>query len=525
MVVKEVMHKESKDTLAQSFISEYSDLIISLTKLFNSKFWFATWLSSKNRFDYKYYCDVEYIYLNGKFPNYNKINVSKVIIRLIHLFFKSLHIIAKIYFAKTLLINNKKRFGKPKEVYVLKTFAYEKSFQENKFIDLFFPPLRKHLQNKGIEVLTIYDPIGSYRKIINKTIKVDKGILPIFSYLTAVDVCKVWSEVILGLFEIRKLKEIKFHGYEVVEFVMNQLKKDLSGYDCFFSLLFFYAFKRIGQEYNVINYTLSCENNSWERLSIMGLRSSNKKCKIIGYQHTVVPQAAMNMFPHAEEFKYYPHVDQLNTVGLETLNIINNYGKLSNQSFLEPSCAMRFEYLFDLNLKTNKPQKHLLVALEGVPEADHLLKYILDNAQEIIDSGWTITVRTHPVFPMEEFEKKISINNKLKSQIKFTSTVPIKNDLDEAGVVIYWGSTVALEAVMMGIPVIHFDYERILSYDPLFRFSQLKWVINERTSLKNVLQEIVTIDLDQLKKRREEGRKYILNYFWPINSDSLDKFI
>jgi len=88
-----------------------------------------------------------------------------------------------------------------------------------------------------------------------------------------------------------------------------------------------------------------------------------------------------------------------------------------------------------------------------------------------------------------------------------------------------WGSTVSLEALSMGIPLIHYDMQTILSYDHLFRCKALKWSVTDKDSLVSVIKEIESLIDNEYGKQVLLASKYIENYFFPVSDESMEKFL
>ena len=63
------------------------------------------------------------------------------------------------------------------------------------------------------------------------------------------------------------------------------------------------------------------------------------------------------------------------------------------------------------------------------------------------------------------------------------------SDVENSSTVLCRGTTVALEALMMEKPLIHFDRGNFLSYDPLFEFDDFKWTVRKSQELSPVLAE------------------------------------
>ena len=103
----------------------------------------------------------------------------------------------------------------------------------------------------------------------------------------------------------------------------------------------------------------------------------------------------------------------------------------------------------------------------------------------------------------------------------------VNEDLSSADIVIYWGSTVALEAINKGIPVIHDNnsMESFLSYDPLFQLNHFKWEVNNGDSLVDKIEEIYSMPDKIFNEELKDAKEYINRYFWPVTEDRFGKFI
>jgi hypothetical protein len=84
---------------------------------------------------------------------------------------------------------------------------------------------------------------------------------------------------------------------------------------------------------------------------------------------------------------------------------------------------------------------------------------------------------------------------------------------------------VALEALSMGMPLIHFDMQIYLSYDPLFRCKYLKWIVNNNVSLHDVIEIIDSMSDEEYDRQVFKAKKYIESYFYPVTDERLSKFL
>ena len=122
---------------------------------------------------------------------------------------------------------------------------------------------------------------------------------------------------------------------------------------------------------------------------------------MIGYQHSVVPQASANAFISNIEADIIPTPDKILTVGEKPRKIMEKYG-FFEPGKIEPACALRFEYLFRSPRHSRKKEGHILLALEGLDGAHKLINYAMTQLRD--SSFYRVRFRTHPEMPISSFE-------------------------------------------------------------------------------------------------------------------------
>jgi hypothetical protein len=212
------------------------------------------------------------------------------------------------------------------------------------------------------------------------------------------------------------------------------------------------------------------------------------------------------------------------TTGNVPVDILKKYSTFKKE-FIQAACALRFDYLFKYeHLPRRKSQDFLsiLVVLEGVKDVLSLVEYVFDFASRL--SNVRFRIRAHPVLP---FEKLLECLGKNVKQVNcdISHDVTILEDITNCDVVLYWGTTVALEALMMGRPVIHFDRGDVLSYDPLFDLESFKWKVTALDDLSHVIDSIRGMSDHEYYKLQKSARQYIMNYFHPISDITLSQFL
>ena len=130
----------------------------------------------------------------------------------------------------------------------------------------------------------------------------------------------------------------------------------------------------------------------------------------------------------------------------------------------------------------------VLFALEGFYQVGTLVTYCIKAFQKI--PKYELVIRTHSELPFSDILSMATNELVYNENIKLSEGTSLSADLNTSDMCIYWGSAVALEALSLGIPLIHFDMQTPLSYDPLLDFDALKWQVSFNDQLEDTIEEI-----------------------------------
>ena len=437
------------------------------------------------------------------------------------------------------LIRAKKAFGgsvnfhSGDPVFLIKSFTFLNSFDpDNQYKDPFFGNLVKYLKENmegNTRIVTISQGfIGKYK--CYKKMRSIKGqnIVPVEMFLSLIDIFLA-ALSILVFWAIKPIKipdKLILSGYDISS-PIRELSLSSSNSIPFGDYVYYYMGRRLAKQFMLRSCLLTYEGNHWEKMFILGLRSVNPDLNIVGYQHSVVPQAAAGVFISKLETDIMPHPDSIITTGKTTSNIIKKYSFFSG-SKINPGCALRYQYLYDIKPLRRKKildsNCTILVVLEGLIEAIDLLYYAVSQANKLPNINFII--RTHPVLPFDDFFQSIGQKSiEIPKNIKISDVKLVLDDVRRWDIVLYWGSTVALEALMMGTPLIHFDRGDLFSNDPLFNFTYFKWTVKKGLSINRVVQDILNISDKEYFNLQKKGIDYIKNYFYKTGEENIKPFL
>lgn len=410
-------------------------------------------------------------------------------------------------------------YSKDKPCYMIKSFLYDHSFdKEGNYKDAFFGPLPTFLKDSQ-NVVFFVNILGNLKSCVAKiTQNTQERIIPLEACSSVLDLVKAYLR---ALFYTPRLHgQYSFLNHEVTEIIRNELV--YSGKIQLYQLAHYYQTKKLLGKLSPTVFLTTYENNPWEKMCFLALRKFSPQTEIIGYQHTVTPQASVNMFMSSEEERNIPKPDLVLTVGEIPQETIIRYSEAASLP-VEPACALRFEQLWSLKPAGRSQTQTILLGLEGIFDVYKMVNYVVE--QLIGQPEVKLLIRTHPVLPLKDFAHKLQYRLKDLKFVEISKGRTLIQDIERSDMTIYWGSTVALESLWMGKPVIHFDMETLLSYDPLFDCPYLKRTVNRRQKLIDVIHEIYKLSDLEFHREAIRAKEYLQRHFYPISPRNMARFL
>lgn len=502
-------------------LKDYLKLIDSLADMNGDDlFWWATQAASKNRVMSPVVTLLNNGIVNASFLSKCRGRFSQIK----DLFVEFGRVLKKMRIAK-------KEFRKQnssKSTYVIKTFLYASSVKDKTIEDPFFGPLAVCMQNEctDLNIVTVYVDFDHTCSLMRQVAaKPCRRFMPLEFFISYRDAFVALGELLVRIVAqpFDTPQGCRFMGKDVSESLGRFFSIQGAGLS-YVHYVHRYAAHGLLREYNVAGSAITYEGNAWERMYTLGMREQGQRVEIVGYQHAVVPMAAAGVFPQAAESQKCPLPDRVLTTGKVPADIISSYSAMSGEQ-VTPVGALRYSYAQDLNVKpplSVKDNLVVLVALEGLAEAIDLVKYVLDNAAKC--DNVIFFLRAHPSRPLAVYLDELNVMLEDYSNVHESEGLNVLEDLQRSDVVLYWGTTMALEALLMGIPLVHFDRNDLLSNDPLFAFDVFKWVVNKNVELMPTFIDIKNVKEADFIEKQQEGISYVKKYFHPVNESVAQQF-
>ena len=230
-----------------------------------------------------------------------------------------------------------------------------------------------------------------------------------------------------------------------------------------------YQIGRLVAQTRAKNIVLTHEGYSWERVCFSKARGVDPKIKCIGYQHSAIFKL-QHALRRCLSFEYNP--DQIVTAGL--------IGKRQ----LKKSPGLRKIPITILGSNRATPNKNqdpvpsktkhnisneyfvCLVLPEGISSECHLLFDFAVACAKAFTKAIFIW-RLHPVVDFQSLCRKNMQLKKLPNNISISQT-SLSSDFVRSNIVLYRGSTSAVQAVAAGLRPIYFQVGKEMSIDPIY---------------------------------------------------------
>lgn len=539
------------------FEKKYIDLIASLGKEKNNLYWWASALSEKNSFISKLFIRLfMLVSLDGiikkitastiaiissdralikqlKF-NYRKdFAISSFyknrgyVCDLNHVFRASLSQLKNalleyrnLLFVRKELHARKAEIKKKEKYTVLRTFMDHRSYKTGVYSDSYFKNLVSFLPARGKNVLIFAGILSDFKNTLAQ-VKQDENnlIVPVNFYLKGFDICRC---LFLTCFKRPSIKRrVFFYGNDITHLISAELLRDMLPTNFFTSLIQHYCCLRLVESVSVERFIYTFENYAWEKMSISGLRRISSSIKIIGFQHAFISKNSFKYFPGAGESEISPLPDKIVTIGKQTQKIMNRLGNYPDGIF-SAGCALRQEYLFRVEPLARSVNRAIFVPLTiTVEDTVKVFCFLFESG--LGQSPEKIYLRFHPATPVKAVLKELHFS--LPDNFIISENPSIYAEMERCSVVLYTWTTVCLEALKMGRPVIYLDVNYPLEMDPLFECNHLRDACREPGDLIEKINKIRNLNDEKFKEESNKAREYLSEYFMPVSEENLSAFI
>jgi hypothetical protein len=285
-------------------------------------------------------------------------------------------------------------------------------------------------------------------------------------------------------------------------------------------LLIHRSAQRLFERVNVAMLLYPFENKSIEKCLLLGARAGRPRMRITGHQHTSVTSRHIGFSLSESEARATPLPDRIVTVGDVTREWLQGQGYAP--AMLVSGCSLR-QSLGD-PLPARVPDARLRVLLPLSSSARELRDAVrLAREASAAHPDLLFAVRPHPNFPLALLEPD-ELEWVRRTGRDCTATA-LRADLEWCDVVAYMSSSVALEALAAGRPVVHLTLADYLKTDPVLGSIAYHRVATTPGELVQALRDFQGLTDAMRASAQAEAMAYVRRYLRPPTVESLSAFL
>lgn len=561
--MREVLVEEIDDETRKVYEREYINGIAEMSSAYSSIEWWANPASEKNEHvssHYKHLCLYDsliktlkrfaagnmhiFIVSNNEifeqlkaYCSHNSIKISSLeniialwmkiayskIYRLLKIVFVLLQIfMRKIYIPNELKLRINEEINNVKNCYAVRTWIDKRFLKEGKiYKDAYFGRLPEYLTKNKYEVIILAGIIDNYKKAVKK-IKNTKDILfiPEEFFFRYSDFFRLLRYVFFRRRNIIKRKAL-FNGLDASVLYQREIKDGFFSAAYLRNIFSYLAARRFAEIVRFKAYIQTFENYAWEKMAILGIKEVQPEGKILAFQHAFISRNSFKYFHGIREKDIMPLPDKIITMGKVTKEMLERFGNY-NSNILSVGCALRQDYIDAQKPFKKRRLNRVVVPLTMVKrESVLIMNFIYDSG--IPKTNIKVVIRCHPAAPFESFKKYI--NFRIPKNFIISNDKNVNEELSTVDMVLYTWTTVAVEALKLGLPVIYLDILNPMYVDPLFECNALKRNIRKPEELLPAIESFYKMDEAVFYKEQEMAQGYLKEYFYPVNEENLTAFM
>lgn len=385
------------------------------------------------------------------------------------------------------------------------------------FVDTYFGTMAADLIAQGKNVLTVGFTYNEHSAVSKLITKASVPVTTLGQFLSIFDVFRAFIRGLLFRIDMGQLNLIEAG---LVNDSVGNIVREIT-----IASSIQFAMERLLQRCPKAQVIHMYENNFWERGVDVAAKAVKPQRQISGYLHCAVLPAHTKNYISPSEIQTRPQPDNIFCTGKAARDVfIATSGFPHNR--VHAGCALRGPALDGLVLKSSQPAKveRVLILLEGLESMVHFVRFV-DYLAQNMNGTVEWLVRCHPVLPATEMSRISGVDISDDSRLKPSRHQELTDDLADADMVFYQGTTAALSAGYMGIPLLRFDGATLLSDDPLNACDALKKNVRTIDDVRLAMDTFLEMDDKTYKRECEQIRTYIADYLAPPSQEAIDAMV
>jgi len=298
------------------------------------------------------------------------------------------------------------------------------------------------------------------------------------------------------------------------------LRWDLGRGGYFYNLLVHRAALRLLARWQPQWLLYPFEGKSLEKMLLLAARTASPRTRIIGYQHTSITPRHATLILAQGEAAATPLPERVVTVGEVTRRYLEAQGRYPT-GFFVTGCALRQRGGTPFERRSGKGKSRLLLALSS--SRQELVEAVALCRTAVKHGGVELAIRPHPEFPLALLPDELRAWAQASARDLFDTS--LADNLEWCDAVAYASSTVALEALGRGRPVINLRLADLIDADPVLNPLDFHWQADTPAMLVAAANDIVALDSAEFDRRRRQALAYVDEYLKAPTPAALAAFL
>ena len=264
------------------------------------------------------------------------------------------------------------------------------------------------------------------------------------------------------------------------------------------------------------------EGHGWEQCLWRGVREADPACKVIGYQHTILPPYLLALLRPSRTPGSRLWPDLVLCLGPRSKRLLE---RSHPDSALVVFGTFRRQGPHSRLLREPAPQKRAVIVLpEGLlEEARILFEAALQAAQQ--SPGLKFIFRCHPQLPFKKVQPLLSRNAGETANVEISGGKPIEEDYVRSSAILYRGSSSVLYAVLAGLKPVYLQQEGLHEIDPLCELNAWRERVRSWQEIEPLLKGWEQSSPEQTVREWRQAVQYVQEYTVSVDESSIQSLL
>lgn len=262
------------------------------------------------------------------------------------------------------------------------------------------------------------------------------------------------------------------------------------------------------------SFIYTFENHIWEKAYCLAFRRYYPSALLVGHQDANLSKMSLNFFVAKQEQTLVPLPDLVITNGQYSYDLLAGGGH--DLARLRCGGALRYQHLVDLAAEARRTVAAarpvvLVTTSMGVSLACELLWKTLQAFER--ETWVRVVIKCHPGLPFKALAAALGLH-RLPGHFDMSER-PVSELLRRSGVLVSMDSTTSLEALALGVPVMHVASDFNLDFDPLEGVPEVRVTVRTSEELRRAAVDACD---GAVATRAWRGREIISRFFAPLDA-------